>query len=260
MAITIHDLVILGTAVPEEIRDGRKTVCVAGWHPDLKLIRLYPTRVTNGLHRWCTVTARVERNRQDTRTESWKLVGSRDWELLQFEHIGGKIGKPERLAIIDSCAAACPRDLDQTPYRSLAIIRVPEITRCAFVPNPTKQQPQRQLIGYASEAFANTKADYAFVPKLSFRCVHGHEHDATVVEWGAYEWMRKHPHNTDGFWINNHMQDSAWAKHLLIGNQCHARTSWIVISIIPMETDGVGNAARACQTSLPLSLPLGSAA
>jgi len=205
-----------------------------------------------GLHRWQTCTIKVERNPQDTRAESWKLVGSKQWELLEVDGIGSKVPSEQRLAIIDACAASCPQDLNDE-RKSLAVIKAPDIINCTFAVNPTKPPRQNHLIPYALEAFASTKADYPFVPKLSYRCIHGHEHDATVIEWGAYEWMRKNPANIDGYWENIRIQDGTWVKHLLIGNQCNARNSWIIVGILTLRQEAnVGNVAEAWQMNLPL--------
>jgi hypothetical protein len=40
----INDLIILGRACPEPLKDGRVTVCLAGWSEEYGFIRLYPTR------------------------------------------------------------------------------------------------------------------------------------------------------------------------------------------------------------------------
>lgn len=247
MAITIHDLVVLGTAVPQEIRDGRKTVCVAGYHDDLGLIRLYPTRVRMGLHRWHKVSVTVERNRQDTRVESWKLAHSKEWDLLQVDAFGGELARDDRMAIVERHAASCPRELD-SDRKSLAILRAPTIEHCAFVANRTEPPQQPRLLP-STDDFVATRADYEYIPKLVYRCAAGCKHEATVVDWGAYEWMRKHRDKLDGYWENVHVMDAAWTKHLLIGNQCNARTSWIVIAIIAFKT-GSGQRASGVQLTL----------
>lgn len=227
----LKDVVILGTTVPMELKDGRKTVCTAAYHHDHGLIRLYPTSALDGLKRWHPVYADVERNPSDTREESWKLTRSKDWgrRVPLFDRVGVKpIPREDQLEIIDRCAVVCPRDQDKA-LKSLGILKAPEITDYGFVDNTVKP---REVPGYRHEAFVHTRADYALVPKIWYRCGHGHVHEATLLEWGAYEWMRKNPDNLDGYWANVRISHPAWIKDLLIGNQANARTAWIGIGIL----------------------------
>ncbi|MDQ7027951.1 MAG: hypothetical protein Q9P01_06615 [Anaerolineae bacterium] len=79
----LDDLIILGRACPEPLQNGRVTVCLAGYSYEHGLIRLYPTHPRMKMKRWDIVKIEVERNQQDTRAESWKIVGSRsNWDDL----------------------------------------------------------------------------------------------------------------------------------------------------------------------------------
>ena len=95
--IKLDDIVVLGMAVPEQIKDGRKTVCVAAYHQDLGLLRVYPCRADMGLNRWRRISAYLERNPQDNRYESWKLMGPKDqWDSFSIT-VAGKIPPEERV-------------------------------------------------------------------------------------------------------------------------------------------------------------------
>ena len=72
----IDDLIILGRACPEPLKNGRVTVCLGGWSDKFGFVRLYPTRSDIRWKRWDIVRVDVERNPSDTRVESWKIAGS----------------------------------------------------------------------------------------------------------------------------------------------------------------------------------------
>lgn len=70
----IDDLIILGKAFPQELKDGRITCCTAGWSPTRGFIRIYPIPPeSEKLKRWNIVSTKVERNLNDWRDESWKI-------------------------------------------------------------------------------------------------------------------------------------------------------------------------------------------
>ena len=75
--VDINDLVVLGNAVPYEMEDGRKTVCVAGYSDRLGLIRVYPARPDSPVKWRNRLAIPLARNPTDTRKESWKIRGSR---------------------------------------------------------------------------------------------------------------------------------------------------------------------------------------
>ena len=84
----IDDLVVLGRACPEPLKDGRVTVCMAGWSYRMNdFVRIYPTRPDTSCSQWDVIKVDVERNENDTRDESWKIVGSKE----EWESLGSKI-------------------------------------------------------------------------------------------------------------------------------------------------------------------------
>ena len=88
------DMILMGRAVPQLLRNGRPSCCTAGYSPTLKsLVRLYPVPPKTKFKRWDLVTVEVERKEDDPRIESWKIVGSKhDWDKLH-----NKITKVDRL-------------------------------------------------------------------------------------------------------------------------------------------------------------------
>ena len=82
--VTMNDLVVLGEAVPDELKDGRKVVCTACYSHKYGLIRIYPIPPKIRMRRWDLMNILLEKNPQDTRVESWKVQGSKsEWDKLE---------------------------------------------------------------------------------------------------------------------------------------------------------------------------------
>ena len=65
--------VVLAKSIPEfNKRDGFCYTCSLGYSPELGLIRVYPLPVI-AMHKWDIYEIHIEKNKYDSRTESWKL-------------------------------------------------------------------------------------------------------------------------------------------------------------------------------------------
>jgi len=108
-SLIVDDLIILGRGCPERIKNGRITVCAAGYSPKLGFIRIYPTKIDMKLNRWSIVRVPLERNPQDTRKESWKIQGKRsEWGRLGEKiQIVGKLKREKRLNLINKLKDDC---------------------------------------------------------------------------------------------------------------------------------------------------------
>lgn len=137
----VDDLVVLGNAVPEKIRDGRKTVCVAGYSRRLGLIRVYPTRPDSPVKWWNELGVPLVRNPMDTRRESWKIPGSKaEWDRLDDKiENHGPIKKNHRRElwskICERHQVGCVSDLNDGKL-SLGVVR-PTILSYRLEKRPT---------------------------------------------------------------------------------------------------------------------------
>ncbi len=189
----IDDLIILGRAVPEVLKDGRITVCLGGFSPSRGFIRLYPTRLQMPIRQWDIVRVEVERNSRDTRDESWKIVGSASyWEQLyqRVEKVGRVESPYERRKIAQSNASTCVEVINQA-HKSLGIIHPREVKKAYFSTNSQYGKPEQQLLDMfeADErAWATVKRDFPKEPRLRYTCSECKTargfHDQLVVEWG----------------------------------------------------------------------------
>ena len=187
----ISDLVILGRACPEPLKDGRVTVCLGGWSDTYGFIRIYPTRADTRWKNWDVVRVEVEKNPQDTRDESWKIAGSRgEWDSLsdRVEVVGKVDSRDQRRNLIGNLTDSCVNVINDA-RRSLGIIRPEEILRTYFAENDHYSRNwQLGLPGLTELDGVKLKRDFPYEPRIQYRCPEcqtlTRSHDMQVLEWG----------------------------------------------------------------------------
>jgi hypothetical protein len=244
MAEIIDDIVILGRAVPERLKDSRVTVCLGGLSKSRGFIRLYPTRLKMPVKQWDIIKAEVERNDKDDRNESWKIVGSGSaWEEITH-HIEkvGRVDTPyEKRELVMSSLSDCVEDLKGIE-QSLGLIYPREIREKHFGKNPQYGEIfQPLLFPEYDESWADVKSDFEFEPRLKYVCPdcktkQGY-HDQKVLEWGWFEYLRKNPDNRDGLWSAAKFDSEQHDHVLFVGNQFDMikRNSYLIISVLVIQ-------------------------
>lgn len=235
-------MVILGQAAPVELKDGRKSICTAGWSPNEGMVRLYPVPTTAEARMWSKVEVPVIRNNRDIRYESWKIKGSKsEWdELSQKIKNNGKVtDKTEKIALLASIMKdheyGCVNELN-AEKGSLGIIK-PEILDCYFE-DREKFEKTIQLTLDSDVRFLTSK-NYKKIPMIKYRCPNctakNHHHIQQLLAWEAYEWMRRAENDgvdLEQLWKNLRLKDPEWEKYFLVGNQAYHLKSFMVISVI----------------------------
>ena len=241
MTERIDDIIILGRGVPEQISDGRVTVCVAGYSHQCGLVRLYPTRIDSPLCLWSIVSVEVERNPQDNRAESWKFPKSRDeWASIN-RHIEviGELPKSRRMGLLESLRTPCIASLNEG-RKSLGIIR-PSSVRGYLSTNKLHQQAYQPLFEMMEHAQVWTKRDHFAEPRIQYTCgdscASRTPHNQQLLDWGCYQWMKKHPGREQEIWRNLRFGDDSWQHYFLVGNQANQRTSFMVINVLRQKTE-----------------------
>ena len=232
-SIMIDDLVILGRACPERLKDGRTTVCTAGYSPKYGFIRIYPTEINMKFGQWDIVKVPLERNPRDTRNESWKIKGSKhEWDKLHEKiEIVRSLKKKDRLNLISNLADDCVNIINGQK-RSLGIIK-PNIQKCYFLEH--ENYDRSTPVTLSGRALPKVKDQYPKEPRIQYRCSNCQSkrfHNQIVLEWGFYEWMRKNPDNCDQVWENAQIYSDAHNIFFLVGNLARYRRSFIIISIL----------------------------
>lgn len=230
----IDDLIILGRACPEPLKDGRVTVCLGGYSYSLGFVRIYPTRTNMPWKRWDIVRVEVERDERDTRDESWKIVGSRtEWDNLADKiEIVGTVPKAKRATLVRNLTDSCVQAINANK-RSLGIVR-PAVIKKYFAEN----SHYGQLFQLALPGFAETtsvKRDFEYEPRVQYRCeecLNKKPHDQQVLEWGFYEWVRKNPDNKEQVWENALFNSPKHDLYFFVGNQLKYKNSFLVISVL----------------------------
>ena len=239
---TIKDLIILGQAAPVELKDGRKSICTAGWSPNEGMVRLYPVPTSTKSRMWSKVEVPVVRNKQDVRYESWKIQGSKsEWGGLyrKIRDSGKVTAKPERLSLLAKImhdhSYGCVNELNDE-RGSLGII-TPEILDCYFE-DRAKFEKTIQMTLDSGVKFLTSK-NYKKIPMIKYRCsdckAKNQYHVQQLLAWEAYEWMRVNqddPIKLNQLWDNLRLKDPDWIKYFLVGNQAYHLKSFMVISVI----------------------------
>jgi hypothetical protein len=230
----IDDLIIIGRACPEPIKDGRVTVCLGGYSSALGFVRVYPTRTDMDWKRWDIVRVEVEKDERDTRKESWKIAGSKaEWESLSNKvEFVGKLPQQEWRNLVASLADECVQDINEA-QRSLGIVK-PTILKRYFAKNPLYGQMFQQALPGFGES-TKVKRDFPVEPRVTYTCStckNQRPHDQQVLEWGFYEWLRKHPDNIEQVWENAQFDSAKHDIYFFVGNQFNYRNSFMVISTL----------------------------
>jgi len=234
--LIIDDLVVLGRAVPEQIKNGRVTVCAAGYSETLGFIRIFPTKTIMPLNRWSIVKVPVERDPRDSRIESWKIQGSKsEWDRLSERvQVVGKLHPGDRLNLVANLVDGCVKDINEAK-RSLGIVKA-NIKKCYFCPEEDFD-PTLQATLFGSP-LPSTKKQYHEFPRIQYKCSNCRakkHHDQTVLEWGFYEWMRKHPENIEQVWENAQIFSPEHDCFFFVGNMRDRRTAFLIISILRLR-------------------------
>jgi len=236
--MVIDDLIILGTAVPEEIKDGRRTICTAGYSPTHGFVRIYPTNYNMPLTRWNIIKVPVERPitpHYNGRTESWKIIGSnREWDMLykKVETIGVLPQKERQnlvIRLIDDC---CVSDL-WNRHRSLGIVQA-EILEHYF---KTNEDLKKGIQTTLDKSFrVSVKDEFPIEPRIKYKCsnctVDKGYHDQQLLEWGAYMWLKRSPDKAEQLWENLGLDNPDYEKYLFVGNLLQYPTAFAIISIL----------------------------
>lgn len=236
--ITPDDCVVLGQAVPDEISDTRFTVCTAVYSPRYGLLRIYPLPPNAKFKRWNVMELPLERNPKDTRSESWKVQGSKaEWDTLpsKLRTVDSLKTKADKLKLLDKLHAeygvGCVEDLNERKV-SLGFVK-PEILGYGFVERES-YDPSVQTTLFSSTMF-KTIQNYPLQPRIKYRCSDcksKNPHNQQVIEWGFYEWMRNNPKKEEQVWENLGIGQEGWEiKSFLVGNQFLYRSSFMIISV-----------------------------
>jgi hypothetical protein len=219
----LNEVIVLGRAFPQELRDGRISCCTAGWSKELGFIRIYPTYwLSKKLNTWNIINVNVEDDGGDWRKESYKIVGSKEIENIDSQiEVKGMLSREDKIKLLTELGKSCPVALNGLK-KSLGIVK-PFITKAYYAKNKKGDNILR-------------------VKYLCDRCfVQRGYHDAQILEWGVYEFLRKNPNRENEAIDNLHLLDNDWEKYFLIGNGYRTPRSFMIISILRYKKEALQN-------------------
>lgn len=231
--IRLHNFLMLGKTVPEPSKtDERIYVCSAGYHPDLGLTRVYPLGQARAPRRWSLNDVTVERNPRDHRAESWRIAGDRHdrWINDRFTTTGRLDSDQARDMLLDD--RRIPRSIQQAneARRSLALLTPDHI---GFSLKHVPDHPDSPQQGLFDADLAPDEAQRRF-PAIPYLHIDGEaQRNFQLRDWGAYEWMRKHPDDLDAIPDALHLGPKS---ALLVGNINGRFSTWLVISVLNIRT------------------------
>ena len=225
-----EDFTMLGTTVPEPNKtDNRIFVCSAGVSQELGLIRIYPLARMNIPNRWNTYRVPLERNPNDSRSESWKVQGDRSEGAHErindsFQQVV-KLKPTERATLLSKYVVSSIKEANERKL-SLAILQ-PEFGKINFEHNPdSPESPQLALFPHGKPTLGAKR--FPYIPRLNFTD-DGGRHHLMIRELGCFEWMRKYPDRYTELPNCLHLNEDS---SLLIGNINQHRTAWLIISVL----------------------------
>ena len=234
----MNDLIVLGEAVPDELKDGRKVVCTACYSHKYGLVRIYPIPPKIRMRRWDRMNILLEKNPQDTRAESWKVQGSKsEWDKLEQNIISrGKLKRQEQIKLLHELysdfGVGCIQDINDAK-RSLAIIQ-PNILKGWMADRKSNEYDPTVQVTLDSDILFRTIRNYKKQPRVQYKCSNCRTqkpHNQQILEWGVYEWMRKNPGMSEKGMANLHLMDPNYKKYFLVGNMAAHRNAFMVISV-----------------------------
>lgn len=238
----LTDVVVLGRAAPEEMSDGRQTVCTGAWSPTKGFIRLYPIDPqSNIFSRWDVIDVEVERNSRDSRHESWKIKGRKKDQKERVE-VKGEYPRDKRATLLYNLEDDCVNTINNAK-RSLGIIKPSDIDELLFEEWDEDEDSlvQAKLFEEADGFKPDNREDFDYNIKLRYTCSscetkQGY-HEQSLLEWGAYMGLKNNPENPDQLWENYRFGDEEYNHWLFVGNMNKYKNSFIVISVVWLKDD-----------------------
>lgn len=218
----IEDFIMLGRTVPEDSKKHGRVVCSAGYSRELRqFMRIYPLSPFAKIPRWSTCRLGVQRNNQDTRIESWRLIEA------MTPHIVGKAKKATEFDLLKSFASSSIAELNES-RASLGII-CPKDINWRF--DGMKKNEEYLLSLFDDDCNTRNKR-----PRIQFKDDDGY-HDHQLRDWGCHEFLRKQPTEKHyELWDALRLTDRSYEHLLFVGNHNQHRNSWLVIGIVSERT------------------------
>jgi hypothetical protein len=203
------------------------------------------------LARWNVVSVEVTDSDTDHRDESYKIAGSKtDWDHLfrKVEKVD-ELSKHEQIQLTDRLSGDCRVDLNENRI-SLGMVKPAQVNSIDLKPieeTPTQVDLSgRKLVG---------KNDFAQKLYINYECEGCKQktpHNQHVIEWGVYEFWKKHE-DPEGVIDALRLNDDSYSNYFFIGNLHHQPTAYIIISVLRFKESDMSKAGVRPQGQAGLS-------
>lgn len=228
------DYILFARSIPEHSkRYGDLFSCSLGYSPTLKdLVRIYPIPLKN-MKAWNMYRMEVEKNKLDSRYESFKLKSHSKYEgWVGFEKDVLFMAEYKKHSVFNMLCSIglCDSTIDQLNInkKSIGIIKIDSL-KCYWDVN--ERYINKNQLGLFEDVGLEDWTSYTKESKqLEARACflsNGKTHDLQINEWGVYEFYRKY---SGQYNMNDAFRNWQKAKHLLIGNLHSHRNVWSVLN------------------------------
>ncbi len=223
---------LLAKTIPEySKRDHSLYTCSIGYSPQLGLIRLYPLP-TSGMKKWGIYEVEVEKNKRDSRKESWKLSSmTRKDGWVGFAKDFKEVGTANQSKMLSLLLPYTSPSIGQLnkDRKSIGIINVGANYRFKWCANG-KYINTNQVGMFEDVELADftkyTKDTKEKESRIIFTDKDG-KHNLQFNEWQVYEYQRKFGADSGAFRFLTGKQ----GQYVLLGNMLQYRVNWIGLGL-----------------------------
>lgn len=231
---------LLCKSVPEfDKRDGKLYTCSLGYCPEFGLVRVYPLPIV-GMKKWHTYEIEVEKNKRDSRQESWKLSSyTRNENWIGFANDCKLVGMVDKKKMIDYLLRNVSNSISELNEKRKSIGVVLSQTINPFWESNDRFINTLQVGMFDDVELADftkyTKEQREKEARVIFKDGDG-AHNLQLNEWQFFEFQRKFGATKDAFRFIKPEKPQL----LLMGNMLQYQNNWMVLSIFESPACMIG--------------------
>ena len=227
----VDDFIVLGRTVPEESKTYGQSVCMAGYSPELRqLLRIYPLRVHSQIKARSILSVEVERNKKDSRFESWALKERDERQSVQV--VDKEVDKEKLIPYFERHISESIVELNQKRL-SLGVIKPDSYEVVLRSRENIKHPDQLCFFDDFKKSFDfKTANSYFTAPYIRITCGSSVQ-CIQIREWGVYELIRKaeieRKRLTPEYIRKALYLDENKDVFFVVGNMNQHRNNWLII-------------------------------
>lgn len=245
----LKDMVVLGQGAPNQTQKlgGRQARCLCLWSDKTGFVRVFG--VPYGyVHDWEMINVEVRKPNDDGRENSFvvynyeiefdnlsKRIYAQKEVTIKGNKINKKLKRSEQISLLENLSKSTFSQIRDNS-KSFGLIK-PKTMK--FMLRQNKETSEAQTTLRNDDYSIMNQNDFAFLPYLEYECDgpcnSKHPHEQKIVEWGAYQFMRKNPNSEEHclkLKDNYHLGEEDYLHYLLIGNHKIYPTTYFIVKII----------------------------